>query len=180
MILALAAMLTVQDTTRIAEAQAVLSQLVESYGVSGAEAPVRDVVKRLLPSWARTETDTAGNVWVRVGQGEGPVVIVAHLDEIGFRVDTILADGSLALRNRGGFFPSLFEAKPALIHGERGDIPGIFLPRDTGFTRRAPPPLRVSVGTTRAGAESLGVGIDRKSTRLNSSHCTPSRMPSSA
>jgi putative aminopeptidase FrvX len=135
-----------------------LSQLAESYGVSGSEGPVREVVKRLLPGWARTETDTAGNLWVRVGQGDGPVVIVAHLDEIGYRVDSIRADGSLALRTRGGFFPSLFEAKPALIHTDRGDIPAIFLPRDTGVTRRTPPPLRVSVGaTTRAGAESLGV-----------------------
>jgi putative aminopeptidase FrvX len=138
----------------------VLAPLVEAYGVSGTEGPVREVVKRLLPAWARTETDTAGNLWVRVGTGEGPVVIVAHLDEIGFRVDTILADGSLALRTRGGFFGSLFEAKPALVHGERGDVPGIFLPRDTGVTRRTPPPLRVSVGaTTRAGAESLGVRL---------------------
>lgn len=160
MILALAAILAIQDTSRIAEAQTVLSALVERYGVSGAEAPVRDAVKRLLPAWAKPETDTAGNLWVRVGQGDAPVVIVAHLDEIGFRVDTILVDGSLALRNRGGFFPSLFEAKPALVHGERGAIAGIFLPRDTGFTRRAPPPLRVSVGaTTRAGAESLGVRV---------------------
>ena len=152
--------LSAQDTSRIAGAQTVLAQLVETYGVSGAEAPVRQVVQRLLPSWARAETDTAGNLWVRVGQGDGPVVIVAHMDEVGFSVDTIRADGSLALRTRGGFFPSLFESKPALIHGERGDIPAIFLPRDTGTTRRAPPPLRVSVGaTTRAGAESLGVAV---------------------
>jgi len=160
MILALAALLAIQDTSRIAAAQTVLSQLVEAYGVSGAEAPVREVVKRLLPGWARTETDTAGNLWVRVGQGDGPVVIVAHMDEIGYRVDTIRADGSLALRIRGGFFPSLFESKLALIHADRGDIPAIFLPRDTGVTRRTPPPLRVSVGaTTRAGAESLGVAV---------------------
>src|SRR5947208_3506712 len=154
--------LTAQDTSRIAEAQSVLSQLVESYGVSGSEAPVRSTVQRLLPTWAKTETDTAGNLWVRVGQGDGggPVVIVAHMDEIGFRVDTINADGTLGLRNRGGFILSLFEAKPALIHGDRADIPGIFLPRDTGLTRRTPPPLRVSVGaTTRAGAESLGVKL---------------------
>ncbi len=160
MIIALAAVLAIQDTGRIADAQAVLSQLVETYAVSGAEAPVREVIKRLLPAWARSETDTAGNLWVRVGQGDGPVVIVAHMDEIGFRVDSIRSDGSLTLRTRGGFITSLFEAQPALIHGERGDIPGIFLPRDTGLTRRTPPPLRVSVGaTTRAGAESLGVAV---------------------
>jgi putative aminopeptidase FrvX len=152
--------LSAQDTSRVSEAQTVLSQLVESYGVSGMEAPVRATVQRLLPSWVRTETDTAGNLWVRTGQGDGPVVIVAHLDEIGFRVDTINADGTLGLRNRGGFILSLFEAKPALIHTDGGDIPGIFLPRDTGLTRHTPPPLRVSVGaTTRAGAESLGVKL---------------------
>jgi putative aminopeptidase FrvX len=160
MILGLLALLTIQDTGRVAEAQSVLAPLVESYGVSGAEAPVRQVVQRLLPTWARAETDTAGNLWVRVGQGDGPVVIVAHLDEIGFRVDTMNADGTLGLRARGGFTLSLFEGKPALIHTDRADIPGVFLPRDTGFTRRLPPPLRVSVGaTTRAGAESLGVKI---------------------
>lgn len=160
MILALAAILAFQDTSRIAEAQAVLAQLVESYGVSGAEAPVRDAIKRLLPGWARTETDTAGNLWVSVGQGDPVVVIVAHMDEIGYRVDSIRGDGSLVLQNRGGFFPSLFEAKPALVHGDRGPIPGVFLPRDSGFARRAPPSVRASVGaTTRAGAESLGVRV---------------------
>jgi len=152
--------LSAQDSTRISEAQTVLSALVESYGVSGSEAPVRATVQRLLPSWVKSETDTAGNLWVRVGQGDGPVVIVAHMDEIGFRVDTINVDGTLGLRNRGGFILSLFEGRPALIHTDRADIPGIFLPRDTGLTRRTPPPLRVSVGaTTRAGAESLGVKL---------------------
>ena len=160
MILAFAAVLALQDTSRISEAQSVLAQLVESYGVSGMEAPVRATVQRLLPSWVSAETDTAGNLWVRTGQGAGPVVIVAHLDEIGFRIDTINADGTLGLRNRGGFILSLFEGKPALIHTDRADIPGIFLPRDTGLTRRTPPPLRVSVGaTSRAGAESLGVKV---------------------
>jgi len=160
MMLGLLALLTIQDTARVAEAQTLLAQLVEAYGVSGAEGPVRQVVQRLLPSWARSETDTAGNLWVRVGQGDPVVVVVAHLDEIGYQVDSIRTDGSLVIRNRGGFFPSLFEAQPALVHAERNDIPGIFLPRDSGFTRRPPPPLRVSVGaTTRAGAESLGVKV---------------------
>jgi putative aminopeptidase len=159
-ILALAAVVALQDTSRIVEAQAVLSPLVESYGVSGMEAPVRATVQRLLPSWAKSETDSAGNVWVRLGPGNGPVVIVAHMDEIGFRVDTINADGTLTIRNRGGFILSLFEAQPALIHTGGADIPGIFLPRDSGFTRRLPASLKVSVGaTTRAGAESLGVKV---------------------
>jgi len=156
--------LTAQDSSRIAEAQAVLAPLIQSYGVSGMESPVRETVKRLLPAWAKTETDTAGNLWLRVGQGEPLVVFVAHLDEIGFTVDSILDDGSLHLRTRGGFFPSLFEAQPALVHTTRGEVPGIFLPReaarDSGPARRTPPPLRVSVGTTtRAATQALGVAV---------------------
>jgi len=60
-----------------------LAALVESYGVSSAEGPVREAVRRLLPAWVKSETDTAGNLWVRVGQGSPVVVFIAHLDEIG-------------------------------------------------------------------------------------------------
>ncbi|PYO41665.1 MAG: hypothetical protein DMD33_13240 [Gemmatimonadetes bacterium] len=155
-------LLSAQDSPRISETQSVLSQLVESYGVSGSEAPVRETVKRLLPSWVTTETDTAGNLWARVGPKAGgpPVVFVAHLDEIGFRVTGggIRDDGTLELELRGGFFTSLFEGQPALVHTDKGDVPGVFMPRDSGFVRHTPPPLRVDVGTTtRAATEALGV-----------------------
>jgi putative aminopeptidase FrvX len=150
--------LSAQDSTRISEAQAVLAPLVESYGVSGAEGPVRETVKQLLPAWATPSTDTAGNLWVRVGQGNPVVVFVAHLDEIGFRVTGIRDDGTLELETRGGFVLSLFEAKPALVHTDKGIVAGVFLPRDSGFTRHTPPPLRVSVGTaSRAATVARGI-----------------------
>ena len=145
-------------TGRIAEAEDVIRTLVEAYGVSGSEGPVRDAVSKLLPAWTKQETDTAGNLWVKVGTGDPLVVFVAHMDEIGFRVDSIRADGTLALTMRGGFFPSLFEGRPALVHGPKGDIAGVFLPRDSGSTTRTPPVVRVSVGvTTAADASALGV-----------------------
>jgi putative aminopeptidase len=150
--------LAAQDSSRISEAQSVLSQLVEAYGVSESESPVRERVLRLLPDWVKPETDTAGNVWIRIGQGDPVVVFVAHMDEIGFGVDSILDDGTLTLRARGGFYLSLFEAQPALVHTARGDVPGVFLPRDSGFTRHTPPPLRVDVGAgSRAAAAALGI-----------------------
>lgn len=149
----------------VAEADSVLARLVPAYGVSGSEAPVRDVVKSLLPAWAKPETDSAGNLWLRVGSGGAPVVYVAHLDEIGFRVTSIRDDGSLALERRGGFFESLFEGKPALVHTPRGDVPGVFpprdsLPKDFRDIRHQPGPLHVDVGTTsRAATEALGITV---------------------
>lgn len=155
--------LTAQDPPRISETQSVLSQLVESYGVSGSEGPVRETVKRLLPAWVTTETDTAGNLWARLGPTGGgtPVVFVAHLDEIGFRVTGIHEDGTLELDLRGGFFVSLFEGQPALVHTDGGrDVAGVFTPRDSGFARHTPPPFRVDVGTTsRAATEALGIHV---------------------
>lgn len=163
-VLALAACLarpaTAQDQARIAEAQDVLRQLVETYGVSGHEAAVREAVIRLLPSWANPTIDSAGNVHVRVGHGEPLVVFVAHVDELGFEVTAIRDDGRLDLRARGGFYPSLFEAEPALVHTARGAVPGVFAVRDSvgPSPRRTPTALRVDVGTaSRAATEALGI-----------------------
>jgi len=153
-----------QQVVPVAEAQSVLAPLTESYGVSGMEAPVRAAVERLLPAWAKAkaETDSAGNLWVRAGKGD-PVVIVAHLDEIGFEVSAIRGDGSLEIKARGGFFSSLFEAEPALVHTGGGPpVPGVFTPRDSvGLTpRRTPGGFRVDVGTTsRAATEALGIKV---------------------
>jgi len=154
--------LSAQTPTTVGEAERVIRPLVESYGVSGTEAPVRETVKRLLPSWVKTETDTAGNLWVRVGKGDPIVVIVAHLDEIGFRITRIRDDGTLELEQRGGFFPSLFEGRPALVHTEQGPVPGVFMPRDSvkAGERRTPPPLRADVGVSSSEAvEQLGIRV---------------------
>lgn len=142
-----------QTQARIEEAAAVLKPLVESYGVSGYEGPVREVVQGLLPAGAKSEVDTAGNLWVRVGTGEPLTVIIAHIDEIGFTVNNVRDDGTLELTPRGGLFPTLFEGQAALIHTARGSIPAVFAPRDSGETG-----LRADPGVgSRVAAEQLGI-----------------------
>jgi putative aminopeptidase len=148
---------------RTQEVAGVLAPLVESYGVSGMEEPVRAMVEQLLPRWARTQTDSAGNLWLTLGRGEPTVVFVAHLDEIGFRITAIRDDGSLDLSPAGGLFPSLWEAKPALVHTGGHPVPGVFMPRDSGSgaeLKRAPPFLRADVGTaSREATEALGIRV---------------------
>jgi putative aminopeptidase len=157
------AYLGAQESAGQREVERVLTPLIESYGVSGMEGPVRATVMRLLPSWARTQTDSAGNLWLTLGRGEPTVIFVAHLDEIGFRVTGIREDGSLDLSPVGGLFPSLWEAKPALVHTGRAPIPGVFLPRDSTGTpgpKRTPPDLRADVGTTsREATAALGIQV---------------------
>jgi putative aminopeptidase FrvX len=146
----------------VAEARDIVSRLAETYGVSGHEGPVRDAVVRLLPAWAKPTIDSAGNILVRAGAGAPRTVYVAHLDEIGFAVTAIRENGQLELRRLGGFFPSLFEAEPALVHTASGIVPAVFMPRDSvGRTPgRDPGALRVDAGTgSRAATEALGIRV---------------------
>jgi putative aminopeptidase FrvX len=165
MLACLAPLSRVPAQSTVAEADSILGRLIPAYGVSGSEGPVRDVVKSLLPSWAKPETDTAGNLWLKVGTGGAPVVFVAHLDEIGYRVTAIREDGKLELERQGGFFESLFEGKPALVHTPRGDVPGVFpprdsIPRDRRELHHQPTGMKVDVGTTsKAATEALGVTV---------------------
>ena len=151
-----------QPPIGVSEAREVVSRLVETYGVSGHEAPVREAVIKLLPAWANTTIDSAGNVLVRAGRGEPLTVYVAHLDEIGFIVTAIRENGQLELRRAGGFFPSLFEAEPALVHTASGVVPAVLMPRDSvgRSPQRNPGELRADPGTlTRAGTEALGIRV---------------------
>ena len=144
----------------LADVRSVLAPLIETYGVSGMEGPVRDAVARMLPAWARPVTDSAGNLIVTIGEGDPVVVFVAHLDEIGFVITAIRDDGTLELKQRGGFFLALFEAQPALVHTGERSIPGVFLPRDSvgASPRRSPAPFRADVGAgSRAAAEAMGI-----------------------
>jgi putative aminopeptidase FrvX len=150
---------------RLEEARAILTELVGTYGVSGSEGPVRGAVQKLLPGWAAPRTDAAGNLRLRVGSGAPLVVFVAHLDEVGYSVSAIGADGRLEIEPRGGFYGSLFEGEPALVHTARDAVPGVFaLGVDSGAGASVvgdhPPaaPTRVDVGTgSRAATEALGI-----------------------
>ena len=149
-----------QAAARLRSVEKVLAPLVESHGVSGMEAPVRETVQRLLPAWARTETDTAGNLWLTMGKGEPTVVFVAHLDEIGFTVTAIRDDGTIDAVAAGGLFPWLWQGQPALVHTGGRTVPAVFAPRDTARPPAADADtvVRVDPGTgSRAATEALGV-----------------------
>jgi len=126
-----------------------LGRLTDVYSVAGHEAAMRDAIREALPSWARdsTVTDSEGNLVLAMGPDRDTVVFVAHMDEVGFEVSHIAKDGTVSLRTRGGFFPSLWEGQTALLHrndeqvpardarscgaAREGPLRGVFIPRDS-------------------------------------------------
>lgn len=108
----------------------ILSRLVETYGVSGHETLVREAVKQLLPKWAKTETDDAGNLILHVASAPASaharkIMVVAHLDEIGYIVEEVMPNGTLAVSGGGGI-SDFFLGHAAFVHTKNGaSVPGI-------------------------------------------------------
>src|SRR5271155_1574872 len=153
----------------------ILLELVEAYGVSYHEGPVRESVERLLPPWAKPETDDAGNLILHLGTAgtntrTTRILVVAHMDEIGFAVKSISKDGRLEVEWRGSGDLSFFAGHPALVHTAKGDLDAIVelpngwdtanfkWPSDAG-EQGSTNPVRVDVGA-RTSAEVAKLGIN--------------------
>lgn len=145
-----------------------VANLVSKYGVSGSEKPVREYILSQLPKWAKPSVDAKGNIMLTFGKGKQHLAFVAHMDEVGYIVDSIREDGRLVLAQRGGFFNSVWEAHAALVHSQNGDITGVFEPRADYLTAKMKEngrdcPLVFAGFTSRQAALDAGV-IPREST----------------
>lgn len=102
-----------------------LSALVEATGPSGSEDDVIQVVARAARPHADTlELDAFGNVVVErsaAQQDARRCVISAHMDEVGFRVYKIGADGFLRLEKLGGFDDRILLAQRVWVRTDRGE-----------------------------------------------------------
>lgn len=143
----------------------ILARLVETYGVSGAEAPVREAIEQLLPAWAKPESDDAGNLILRLpaartARNPKRILFVAHMDEIGYVVRSIADDGRLVVQSRGGRIPEFFLGHAVKVHRAKGEPVHGVLELPTGWDRpdfqwaRGPQagPTRVDIGA-RSAAE---------------------------
>ncbi len=107
-----------------------MKKLVDVYAVCFVEKPMRDFIKSQLPAWAKPIEDERGNLTVTFGKGQQHIAFIAHMDEVGYVVDSILSDGRLAISQRGVFFNISFEGQPAHIVTKNNKIAGVFEVRE--------------------------------------------------
>jgi putative aminopeptidase FrvX len=149
----------------------VLKELVQAYGASKHETPVRERVQHFLPPWAKTETDDAGNLILHLGTAPAgsktpKILIIAHMDEIGFDVKSISKDGRLEVEWLGRGELDFYAGHPALVHTAGTDQTGVVeLPTlwdepNFEWPREQGRPIRVDVGArTPEEVAKLGIKI---------------------
>jgi putative aminopeptidase len=137
--------------------------------VTGYEQAVADSLVALLPGSAR---DRAGNVVLTLGRSAPKRLAVCPLDETGYIVGNITADGYLTLRRLGrpgvALFDQQLEGHRVTLFGRRGPVPGVVAVKSTHLQRGRPaatePPFTVDdayvdVGASSA-AEARALGLD--------------------
>jgi tetrahedral aminopeptidase len=102
-----------------------LTQLTEAPAIPGREERVRELVSAQFSDLcAEINIDAMGNLIGHIG-GQGPrVVLMAHMDEIGFMVSKIEKEGFIRVMPVGGIDPQVFGAQKVIVHG-REQLAGV-------------------------------------------------------
>lgn len=107
-----------------------IKEVTELQGVSGFEGAVRDYLRRrLTPHVDRVETDGLGGIFgiKDTTASNGPRILVsAHMDEVGFMVNTIETNGTFRVVELGGWNPLVVSSQRFQLHLDDGrEIPVI-------------------------------------------------------
>ncbi|MBE0408163.1 MAG: M42 family metallopeptidase [Anaerolineales bacterium] len=104
-----------------------LIELTEAHGVPGYEAPVRAVVRKHLDSLGQVSQDKIGSVicQLRSSVDSPKVMLVGHMDEIGFMVKHITKEGFINFLPLGGWFDQALLGQRVIIKTRKGDVVGV-------------------------------------------------------
>ncbi len=109
-----------------------LKALCETPGVPGHEERVRDLIEAEVKGlFDEVHQDAMGSLHcVRKGKGKSPerIMLLCHMDEIGFLVSHITDKGFLYLQPVGGFDPRNLFSRRVLVCTKDGDLKGVMNP----------------------------------------------------
>jgi putative aminopeptidase FrvX len=136
-----------------------LETLCAAPGISGFEQPVAAALGAYLgQQGVECQVDRVGNLLAHV-PGSGPrVLLVAHMDEVGFVVRKIERDGFLRLERVGGSAVQALAGEHVIISGDSGPVPGV-----VGIV---PPHLKGEASTDGLGSMYVDAGFRSKAAAL--------------
>lgn len=109
------------------ERNVVLKELTEAFGPSGYETEVAQLMKRYLGAHGAVKQDKLGSVVGEVkGTADAPkIMFAAHMDEIGFVVQSITKDGFIKFLPVGGWWEGVLPSQRVVIRTRKKDVVGI-------------------------------------------------------
>jgi len=104
-----------------------LRDLTEAPGVPGFEDEVRGILRKHMARLGEVEYDNLGSiVCCKRGTADAPrVMIPGHMDEIGFMVKMITAEGFIKFSPLGGWYDQVILSQRVMVRGGKGDVLGI-------------------------------------------------------
>ena len=108
------------------EINALLEKLSNANGISGTEGAVAKIIRdEIAPYVDEIKTDRMGNL-IAVKKGDDfKIMLAAHMDEIGLMVQYIDEKGFIRFVGVGGWYNPVLVSQRVILHGEKGDIPGV-------------------------------------------------------
>lgn len=169
------------NTERMKEIEALLDQVTERSAVPGHEGPIRNTIYNALPEWAQqlAQVDDMGNMWVEVGPAGKATVFLAHMDEVGYEIESIDRSGVVNLTRLGGVVETAWESQPALLQldpfinkesqPEAPSLRGVFNTRAAPEQKR-PDAVTAWFGMNRRQLEAAGVRVGMGITGYKEGH----------
>lgn len=106
-----------------------LKKFSEAHGISGHEDEVRNLVAQELEGCGEFSSDGSGSLFCTNGDSGPRVMLAAHMDEIGFLVQNITANGFLQLVGIGGWWPHTLLSQRVLVKTRSGrSVQGVIVP----------------------------------------------------
>ena len=103
-----------------------IKEVTELSATSGFEAPVRDYLrKNITPLVDEVQTDGLGGLLgIKHNQAENApkVLVAAHMDEVGFMIKEIKADGTFRVVELGGWNPLVVSSQRFTLHTRDGRV----------------------------------------------------------
>jgi putative aminopeptidase FrvX len=145
-----------------------LTELMLIPGLSGHESRMRHAIKAKLDALGiATRADVMGNLTASF-PGIGPsVMLFAHMDQLGFVVRKVEADGGIRVERLGGVPERALASQSVVLSTASGDLPGLIANKshhattqDEKYQVLRAPELRIDTGhTSKAQAEAAGIVI---------------------
>lgn len=147
-----------------------LIDLMLTPGLSGHETRVARLIRdRLADCGVAATTDRMGNLTATFpGDAAAPVVMLyTHMDQLGFFVRKVEADGLIRVERMGGVSERAMAAQAVVLCTDQGDVPGIILNKahhatqpDEKYRVIATPDIRIDTGHgSKAAVEAAGIRI---------------------